>query len=126
MTRYLLAGARGAAGLSLITLNERALEKVRSRKKPVQSWFMDVSLLMSYWSGVGRRAYHHTAPSNAIYGLYEALLMLREEGIENAWERHRANHLALRAGLETLGLRYVVPEGERTPQLNAVHIRGRG
>lgn len=109
-------------GLSPITLNERALEKVRSRKKPVQSWFMDVSLLMSYWSGVGRRAYHHTAPSNAIYGLYEALLMLREEGIENAWERHRANHLALRAGLETLGLSYVVPEEERTPQLNAVHI----
>lgn len=109
-------------GLSPVTMGERAIEKIRGRKTPVQSWFMDVSLLMSYWTGEGRRAYHHTAPSNAIYGLYEALLMLREEGIENAWERHRANHQALRAGLEALGLNYVVPEGERTPQLNSVHI----
>ncbi len=77
---------------------------------------------MGYWGGEGKRSYHHTAPINALYGLHEALLILEEEGIETAWARHRAHHLALRTGLEALGLRYVVPEAERTPQLNAVGV----
>lgn len=111
-----------APGLAPITLGERAVEKVRGRSTPVQSWFMDLNLVMAYWGGEGQRSYHHTAPINALYGLHEALLILREEGIEEAWERHRRNHLALRAGLEALGLSYVVPESERIPQLNAVRI----
>lgn len=109
-------------GLSPITLSERAAAKVSGRKTPVQSWFMDLSLVMAYWGGESRRSYHHTAPINAVYGLHEALLILREEGIERTWERHRRNHLALRAGLEALGLRYIVPESERLPQLNAVAV----
>ena len=83
---------------------------------------MDLGLVMSYWTGDGKRSYHHTAPINALYGLHESLLILHEEGIEEAWTRHERNHRALRAGLEALGLRYVVPEGERTPQLNAVWV----
>src|SRR5690606_17331018 len=89
---------------------------------PVQSWFMDLNLVLGYWSEGGKRSYHHTAPVNALYGLHESLLILQEEGLEAAWERHRRNHLALRAGLEALGLRFIVPEAERIPQLNAVTI----
>lgn len=111
-----------APGLGPITLSDRALEKVRQRKTPVQSWFMDLNLVLGYWAEGGKRSYHHTAPINALYGLHEALLMLQEEGLEAAWERHRRNHLALRAGLEGLGLSLAVPEGERTPMLNAVSI----
>ena len=48
--------------------------------------------------------------------------MLHEEGLENAWARHRRNHLVLRAGLETLGLELPVPEAQRLPQLNAVTV----
>jgi alanine-glyoxylate transaminase / serine-glyoxylate transaminase / serine-pyruvate transaminase len=108
-------------GLSPITLNDEAAERVRSRETPVQSWFMDLNLVMGYWGG-GKRSYHHTAPVNALYGLHEALLMVKEEGIENAWARHRRNHEALRAGLETLGMRFIVPELERLPELNAVSV----
>lgn len=108
-------------GLSPITLNDEAAERVRSRETPVQSWFMDLNLVMGYWGG-GKRSYHHTAPVNALYGLHEALLMVKEEGIENAWARHRRNHEALRAGLETLGMRFIVPERERLPELNAVSV----
>ena len=111
-----------APGLGPITLGERALEKLRSRTAPVQSWFMDLNLVLGYWAEGGKRSYHHTAPVNALYGLHEALLMLREEGIEAAWARHRRYHLAFRAGLEALGLRLPVPEAERTPMLNAVAI----
>lgn len=109
-------------GLSPISLSGRAAEKVRNRRTPVQSWFMDLSLVMAYWGGGGKRAYHHTAPVNALYGLHESLLILREEGIEHSWVRHQRNHLALRAGLDALGLQLIVPEAERLPQLNAVAV----
>ncbi len=109
-------------GLSPVTFGERAIDKVKARKIPVQSWFMDLNLVLGYWSGEGKRTYHHTAPINPLYGLHEALVMLAEEGIENAWARHRAQHEALKAGLEKLGLEFIVAEAERLPQLNSVTI----
>jgi alanine-glyoxylate transaminase/serine-glyoxylate transaminase/serine-pyruvate transaminase len=111
-------------GLAPLTMNERALEKVRARQEPVRSWFLDLNLVLGYWSGSGKRAYHHTAPVNALYALHESLVMLHEEGIEQAWARHRRNHLALKAGLEALGLELMVKEADRLPQLNAVTIPG--
>lgn len=115
-------------GLAPVSFSERALAKVTSRSTPVQSWFLDLNLVLGYWQGndggSSKRSYHHTAPVNALYGLHEALVMLAEEGIEQSWERHHRNHLALRAGLETLGLELVVPEAERLPQLNAVAVPG--
>jgi alanine-glyoxylate transaminase/serine-glyoxylate transaminase/serine-pyruvate transaminase len=111
-------------GLSPVTFSERAIAKVKARATPVQSWFMDLNLVLGYWSGEGKRTYHHTAPINPLYGLHEALVMLAEEGIENAWARHRAQHEALKAGLEKLGLAFIVPEAERLPQLNSVTFPG--
>ncbi len=115
-------------GLAPVSFGERALGKVKARQRPVRSWFMDLNLVLGYWQASdgrsGRRSYHHTPPVNALYALHEALVMLAEEGIEAAWQRHRANHLALRAGLEVLGLELAVPEPERLPQLNAVAVPG--
>jgi alanine-glyoxylate transaminase/serine-glyoxylate transaminase/serine-pyruvate transaminase len=108
-------------GLSPVSFNERAVEIIKARKTKVQSWFLDMNLVMGYW-GSGKRAYHHTAPINALYGLHEALVILQDEGLENAWARHDRNHLALKAGIEAMGLRFVVKEGERLPQLNSIHI----
>ena len=109
-------------GLSPVSFSERALEKVRNRNSKVQSWFMDLNLVMTYWGGSAKRAYHHTAPVNSLYGLHESLVILQQEGLENSWARHRKNHLALRAGFEAMGLQFIVPEAERLPQLNAVSI----
>jgi alanine-glyoxylate transaminase/serine-glyoxylate transaminase/serine-pyruvate transaminase len=109
-------------GLSPVSFSDAAVEKIRNRKTKVQSWFLDLNLVMGYWGTNAKRAYHHTAPINALYGLHEALVILEEEGLENAWARHDKNHLALRAGIEAMGLKFVVPEGERLPQLNAIAI----
>ena len=109
-------------GLSPVTFSEPALARVKARKTKVQSWFMDLTLVLGYWAGGGKRAYHHTAPINALYGLHEALVILQEEGIENAWTRHRHNHVALRAGIEAMGLSFVVKADDRLPQLNAISI----
>lgn len=109
-------------GLSPITFSDRAVDVVKSRKTPVVSWFLDLTLVMGYWGSGAKRSYHHTAPVNAIYGLHEALVMLAEEGLENAWARHRTHHEALAAGLEKLGISYVVDAEYRLPQLNAVRF----
>jgi alanine-glyoxylate transaminase/serine-glyoxylate transaminase/serine-pyruvate transaminase len=110
------------AGLSPISFSDRAVEALKARKTPVQSWFMDLSLVMSYWQGTGARAYHHTAPINMLYALHEALSALMEEGLEASWSRHFSNHLRLRDGLANIGLELLVEESARLPQLNAVRI----
>ena len=109
-------------GLSPVSFSERALDAIKNRTTQVQSWFLDLNLVMGYWGGGAKRAYHHTAPINNLYGLHEALLILQEEGLEQAWARHAQHHAALRAGLEAMGLGFVVPESARLPQLNAVTI----
>ena len=109
-------------GISLITYSDAAAARVKARNTPVQSWFLDLSLLMAYWEGDGARTYHHTAPVNAMYALHESLLMLHEEGLENAWQRHRDMHNLLADGLSQLGLNMVVDAAHRLPQLNVVSV----
>jgi len=109
-------------GISPVSFSERATDAIKARKSKVQSWFLDMNLVMGYWGGGAKRAYHHTAPINALYSFHEALVMLQDEGLESAWKRHMDNHLALRAGLEAMGLNFVVAEANRLPQLNSVTI----
>lgn len=109
-------------GLSPVTFGAAAIDRLRARRTKPQSWFLDLNLLLGYWDDDGGRSYHHTAPVNALYGLHEALRLLDEEGIENAWARHARNHALLRDGLERLGLELVVRPEARLPQLNAVTI----
>lgn len=108
-------------GLSPLSFSPRAMEKARQRKTEMLNWFLDVRLLESYWSGV-KRTYHHTAPVHSFYALHEALLILRDEGLEKSWEKHRRHHAALKAGLDAMGLRLFVREPHRLPQLNAVAV----
>ena len=109
-------------GISPVTFSERAVQRIKQREHKVQSWFLDMQLVMGYWGGDSKRAYHHTAPVNDLYALHESLLMLQEEGLENAHRRHRRNHEALVAGLEAMGLKMAVAAECRLPQLNSVLI----
>ncbi len=109
-------------GISPVSMSPKAVAAIKARQTPVQSWFLDLNLVMGYWGKNAQRAYHHTAPVNAMYSLHEALVMLQDEGLENAWQRHMDNHLALRAGLEAMGLEFVVEQAHRLPQLNSVTI----
>jgi alanine-glyoxylate transaminase/serine-glyoxylate transaminase/serine-pyruvate transaminase len=107
-------------GLSPVSLSPRALEVARNRKTKVQSWYLDVNLLSSYWGQ--ERVYHHTAPISMNYSLHEALRLVLLEGLEARWQRHEQNHLALKAGLAELGLSIVSQEGHQLWQLNAVGV----
>ncbi|MDH5603848.1 MAG: alanine--glyoxylate aminotransferase family protein [Cyclobacteriaceae bacterium] len=108
-------------GLSPVSFSAKAVEVINQRKTKVQSWFLDLSLVMNYWSGQ-KRAYHHTAPVSAMFALREALRLVLEEGLQNRFERHLKNHRLLVESLEDLGLKFLVDEGYRLPMLNSVRI----
>ena len=107
-------------GLSPVSLSSRAMEVATKRKRKVQSWYLDVNLLASYWGQ--ERVYHHTAPISMNYALHEALRLVHEEGLERRWRRHEENHRSLRAGLETMGLQIASQPGHQLWQLNAVAV----
>lgn len=107
-------------GLAPVSFNERAMVAILNRKSKVQSWYLDVSMLANYWGS--ERVYHHTAPINMTYALYEALQIILEEGLESCFARHQLNHEALRAGLAAIGIDYAAQEGHQLPMLNAVTI----
>jgi len=107
-------------GLSPISFSPAAMEVLEKRKSPVVSWYLDMSMVSSYWGS--DRKYHHTAPINMIYALREALRIIAEEGLEPRFDRHQLNHKALVAGIEAMGLSMLVSESERLPMLNAICI----
>lgn len=107
-------------GLAPVAFGPRALERLDGRKRPVQSWYLDLSLVKSYWGQ--ERVYHHTAPIQNLYGLHEALRLLHDEGLEARWVRHERHARALWTGLAALGLELPVPERERLFPLTAVRI----
>lgn len=107
-------------GLSPITFGPRAEEVLQSRRTPVGSWYLDLSLIQRYWGK--ERTYHHTAPISMNYALREALRLVQEEGLEARFARHRLNQQALVAGLEAMGLELLVPEEYRLPSLTTVRI----
>jgi alanine-glyoxylate transaminase/serine-glyoxylate transaminase/serine-pyruvate transaminase len=107
-------------GLSPVTLSERAMNKLKNRKTPVNSWYLDLNLVGNYWSG--NRAYHHTAPINMNYGIHEALRLVIEEGIEARIARHWRVHEKLKSGLQRLGFEYASAPNHSLPMLNLITI----
>lgn len=107
-------------GLAPITFNERALDRIRSRRTKVQSWYLDITMVEKYWGD--DRTYHHTAPISMNYALREALRLVHEEGLEARWARHQLNHRALVAGAEAMGLQMAVAPEQRLWSLNAVSV----
>jgi alanine-glyoxylate transaminase/serine-glyoxylate transaminase/serine-pyruvate transaminase len=107
-------------GLSPITFSESALDRIRSRRSKVQSWYLDITMVERYWGD--DRTYHHTAPISMNYALREALRIVHEEGLEARWQRHELNHRALVAGIEAMGLRMSVAPAQRLWSLNAISV----
>ncbi len=109
-------------GLSPVSFSDKAVALIKARKSKVLSWFLDVTQVMAYWGGEGARAYHHTAPINALYGLHEALRRVLVEGLDNSFRRHREAHDYLVQGVEKMGLKMFVAAPYRLPQLNLITI----
>ena len=111
----------GPPGLSPISFSERAVDVIRKRKTPIQSFYLDMTLLENYWHGENR-SYHHTVSMSMIYALREALRVVLEEGLTARYERHELNANALLAGAKSIGLQPAAEEGHRAPMLTTLHI----
>ncbi|MBM3934335.1 MAG: alanine--glyoxylate aminotransferase family protein [SAR202 cluster bacterium] len=107
-------------GMSPVALSQRGRQAIKNRKQKPASWYLDLDLIARYWGP--ERTYHHTAPVSMILGLREALRMLVEEGVDNRIARHKRNAAALRAGVQALGLKLVVPEPHRLDQITPLWI----
>jgi alanine-glyoxylate transaminase/serine-glyoxylate transaminase/serine-pyruvate transaminase len=107
-------------GLSPMTVSPRALERLQARTTGVQSWYLDLQLLDTFYTG---HKYHHTASATLFYALREGLAMVAEEGLENRWERHRRNHQAFVAGIQAMGLEmHVENPADRLWTLNTPRV----
>ncbi len=112
-------------GLGPITVSSRAMAAVRARKRPPPTWYLDLSLLFQYWgeeSASRKRAFHHTAPVAAIYGMHEALRLVLDEGLPARWARHQNAHETLVRGLDRLGLSLFTREANRCPTINVIGV----
>src|SRR6266571_6256757 len=107
-------------GLAPVTLNNRAVQVILNRKKPVQSYYLDLQKLHRYWNG--DHTYHHTACSNLVYGMREALRLILEEGLETRWARHQLHGEAIRAGVKALGLQILTQPGYELSVLTAIRL----
>lgn len=108
-------------GLAPLSFSDKAVTALENRKSKVPNWYLDLSMIIKYWKGASR-AYHHTAPINMHYGLYQAMQLIMAEGLENVHQRHMTHHLELVAGLEDLGLSMLVAPEYRLPMLNSVLV----
>jgi len=108
-------------GASPISFSDKAIRKMKARKHMIPNWYLDMLEIVKYWDG-NQRAYHHTAPINMMYALYQSLLDVVDEGLDNVLERHKRVHLYLKKSLDDIGLDLIVDEDCRLPSLNAVQI----
>lgn len=107
-------------GLAPITFSPAAVDAIEKRKTKVANWYLDMNSVRSYWGQ--DRTYHHTAPINSLYGFHEGIRIILEEGLEARWQRHKANHDLLVAGLAEMGMGILPDPAYRLWSLNAVKI----
>ena len=108
-------------GLSPVSFSDRAVEKLTNRKTKVPNWYLDLSMITKYWSGKAR-VYHHTAPINMLYGLYQACFNILEEKLDVVIQRHLVMHQLLVSELKSIGLELFVDTNNRLPMLNSIII----
>ena len=108
-------------GLAPVSFSENAVQALQNRKTKVPNWYLDLTMIINYWEGQ-KRSYHHTAPINMLYALYQSLFLIFEEGLDRAFQRHLDNHKALVKGVEALGLTMLVQPEYRLPMLNAACV----
>ena len=107
-------------GLAPVTFSDRAVERIRSRATPPQSWYLDLGLIGDYVGAA--RKYHHTAPIPMVVALHAGLGVLLDEGLEASWARHAAVGGRLQVELESLGFTLLARDGHRLPQLTTARL----
>jgi alanine-glyoxylate transaminase / serine-glyoxylate transaminase / serine-pyruvate transaminase len=105
-------------GLSFNAISEKALAASKTAKLPRSYWDWQEML------GPNRNGFFpYTPATTLLYGLKEALAMLREEGLHNVFHRHQRHAEATRTAVRAWGLEIVCEEpSEYSNSLTAVFM----
>lgn len=111
-------------GISLVSFSKQAVQLIKARSYPITSWYFDLNLISQYWfvDGKHSRSYHHTAPVNNIFALYQSLLNIYDLGLQQSWQAHKSASDYLKDRLAVLGLVTLVDSNIALPQLSVVKI----
>ncbi len=86
-------------GLSFNAISAKALEASKTASMPRSYWDWQ-EMMANNKAGY----FPYTPATNLLYGLREALAMLREEGLPNVFARHARHAAATRAAVHAWGL----------------------
>ena len=108
-------------GASPVSFSPKAEQKILNRNSAVPNFYLDMKQIIQYLGG-SQRVYHHTAPINSMYAIYQALYNLKAEGLDKVISRHLRVHKLLVEGLGDINIDMLVGKDCRLPSLNAVII----
>ncbi|WP_059104554.1 pyridoxal-phosphate-dependent aminotransferase family protein [Shouchella shacheensis] len=121
------------SGMALITYNERIEHVLLERKsieqglsesgtnpRRIHSNYFDLSQIQDYWTP--DRLNHHTEATSMLYAVRESLRFIKQEGIENRYERHRIHSEALNIGLEAMGISLYGNNENRLPCVTVINV----
>lgn len=102
-------------GLAMVSVSPRAWQRVEACQN--SRFYFDFKAYQEFY-GIGQTPF--TPAVATIYGLYESLKMLREEGLAQAQARHALYRAMVRAGVKALGLELVASDAAASPAVTAV------
>lgn len=123
---YCLTGSQKAVGappgISLFCLNERAWSVVEERESPIDDYYAN----LKRWKPImdNPKGYFATPAVGMVLGMREALKIIKEEGLESRWKRHKMFSEAFQAGMEGLGLESFSVKGHEAHTLTVPKVEG--
>lgn len=123
---YCLTGSQKAVGappgISLFCLNERAWSVVEERESPIDDYYAN----LKRWKPImdNPKGYFATPAVGMVLGMRETLKIIKEEGLEARWKRHKMFSEAFQAGIEGLGLESFPVGGHEAHTLTVPKVEG--
>jgi len=106
-------------GLSFIAMSEKAWEA--SEKSNLPKFYLN---LKSYRKSLLANSNPYTPAVNLVFALDEALKMMREEGLDNIFQRHNKHKLAVSNAVKALNLKLFADEKYLSPSITAIKVEG--
>jgi alanine-glyoxylate transaminase/serine-glyoxylate transaminase/serine-pyruvate transaminase len=108
-------------GAVLMAVSNEAMEYIESRKEDIESYYMNLSRWKPIMSDP--KIYLATPATQVILALREALLELRDEGLENRWRRHERLAEMARSAIEQADLKIVSERNYRANTVTAFWVK---
>lgn len=107
-----------APGITMVSVSEKAWKAIDKSVTP--SYFFDLRRARKIYEE--KRLTPYTSPTTTLYGLQEALQIIKEEGLENVLARHQLITKALRAGIKAIGLEPFVRDEKASKTVTAIKV----